>query len=109
MACLAFGIYVEFCCLVNFDNRNTPNNSGVQIIGGTSPKQGFLFTGKNFSPIQVIQFYAVKNPSRASSVRKSPKVFMVQASRRRAAAWGRPLTYQPICLRISCMAMRSPL
>ena len=38
MACLAFGIYVEFCCLVNFDNRNTPNNSGVQIIGGTSIK-----------------------------------------------------------------------
>ena len=32
--CLAW--ISSFCCLVNFANRNTPNNSGVQIIGGTS-------------------------------------------------------------------------
>ncbi len=35
--CLAW--ISSFCCLVNFANRNTPNNSGVQIIGGTSPMQ----------------------------------------------------------------------
>nr|DAM62309.1 MAG TPA: hypothetical protein [Caudoviricetes sp.] len=26
----------SFCFLVHIDNRNAPNNSGVQIIGGTS-------------------------------------------------------------------------